>query len=381
MEKFINRKIILIVVLALIAGAIYYLNSRKVDVSNTDIQNSEIERGAVDESAEERINNKEKKFERAKEITTPDAYINTPEEGIKISDLIGEKVILVDFWTYSCINCQRTLPHLNSWYESYEDDGLVIIGVHTPEFEFEKDLENVQRAVEKFNIGYPVVLDNDYSTWRSYNNRYWPRKYLIDIDGFIVYDHIGEGSYDETESEILKALEERKKVLALEDEIEISSNQNPSEEDLSQIRTPEIYFGSSRLEYMNNLPSKMCLGITCNYEIDEEISPNRFVLGGRWRIDKEEAVLVDDSGEIQLNFNAKSVNIVAGSEDENIELKVYLDGKLLGDDNSGQDVSDSKVSVSEYGLYNLLELGEGGEHNLRIEITGKGFKAFTFTFG
>ena len=148
------------------------------------------------------------KYPRFAELANPDGYLNTDHD-ITIGEYIGKKVILVDFWTYSCINCQRTLPYLTSWDEKYRDEGLLIIGVHTPEFGFEKEYDNVKRAIEKFNIKYPVVQDNEYQTWRAYKNRYWPRKYLIDIDGYIVYDHIGEGAYDETEEKIREVLKER----------------------------------------------------------------------------------------------------------------------------------------------------------------------------
>ena len=141
---------------------------------------------------------KKAKYPLAIELVAPQGYINLPQgkTNTTIGELAGKKVVLVDFWTYSCINCQRTIPYLNAWYEKYRGAGLEIIGVHTPEFEFEKDYVNVQAAVLKYGIRYPVVQDNDYATWTAYRNRYWPHKYLVDIDGFIVYDHIGEGGYE-----------------------------------------------------------------------------------------------------------------------------------------------------------------------------------------
>ena len=178
----------------------------------------------------------------AKELVNPDGYINV--DNITISELIGKKVILVDFWTYSCINCQRTLPYLVAWYNRYKDDGFIIIGVHTPEFDFEKDYNNVVEATKKWGITYPVVQDNEYQTWRAYNNRYWPRKYLIDIDGFIVYDHIGEGAYDETEMKIRELLDERRQVLGIGEELTNDmAVVKPETTEFSKITTPEIYFG------------------------------------------------------------------------------------------------------------------------------------------
>src|SRR3989344_2903633 len=153
------------------------------------------------------------RYDKAPELVDPDGYINTPRLSsgqagpITIGEFRGKKVVLIDIWTYSCINCQRTLPYLKMWYDKYADQGLEIIGVHTPEFAFEHVLSNVQAAVDGFGIKYPVVLDNKYATWNAFGNQFWPRKYLIDIDGYIVYDHAGEGKYDEAERAIQRALE------------------------------------------------------------------------------------------------------------------------------------------------------------------------------
>jgi len=142
---------------------------------------------------------------RVIELIDPE-FINTDE--FLIEDYVGEKVILIEFWTYGCINCQRTLPYVVSWYERYKDEGLIVIGIHTPEFKHEADKDNVMQAMEKWGITYPVVLDNDFKTWRAYGNNYWPRIYLVDINGNIVYDHIGEGAYSQTENKIKELLKE-----------------------------------------------------------------------------------------------------------------------------------------------------------------------------
>lgn len=191
---------------------------------------------------------------KAKEITSPSEFINS--EKFKLSDLIGKKVVLVDFWTYSCINCQRITPYLNAWYEKYRNKGLEIVGIHTPEFDFEKKYENVLSAVEKFGIKYPVVQDNEYAIWTAYGNHYWPKKYLIDIDGFIVYDHIGEGEYEETEKKIQELLQERTKALAMKNGEDIPRNivrpEIPADTDFSKPRSPEIYFGAFRNNNLEN---------------------------------------------------------------------------------------------------------------------------------
>lgn len=163
------------------------------------------------EEARDRISRKEAEFVRAKEIAAPSGFINA--DGVSIDAARGEKVVLLDFWTYSCINCQNTQPYINSWHEKYADDGLQIVGVHTPEFGFEKEYANVEEAVREAGIEYPVVLDNSYATWDAYDQRYWPAMYLIDADGFIRYRHFGEGAYEETEAMIRELLAERDRIM------------------------------------------------------------------------------------------------------------------------------------------------------------------------
>ena len=161
-------------------------------------------------SDEERIAIKENEFQRAREITDSTGLINT--DGVSIKDAVGEKVVLVEFWTYSCFNCQNAQPHINALYEKYNDDGLLVIGVHTPEFGFEKDISNVQEAARQENIRYPVVLDNHYAIWNAYGQRFWPAWYLVDADGFIRFRHFGEGAYDEPEQKVQELLAERDRI-------------------------------------------------------------------------------------------------------------------------------------------------------------------------
>ena len=174
---------------------------------------SERDRGGKPEhtvSDEERIANKENEYQRAREITGSTGLINT--DGVSIRDAVGEKVVLVEFWTYSCFNCQNAQPHINALYEEYEDDGLLVVGIHTPEFGFEKDISNVREAVGQAKIRYPVVLDNHYAIWNAYGQRFWPAWYLVDADGFIRFRHFGEGAYDETEQKVQELLAERDRV-------------------------------------------------------------------------------------------------------------------------------------------------------------------------
>lgn len=272
-------------------------------------------------------------YPKAPEIVLGGNWFNSSP--LQISELKG-KVVLVDFWTYSCINCIRTLPYLRDWWEKYEDDGLVIIGVHTPEFEFEKDADNVSDAIADFEIKYPVVQDNEYKTWRAYNNRYWPAKYLIDKAGRIRYTHFGEGEYDETEKMIQHLLSELGNQIT-------SEIDNPDYE--IESRTPEIYLGSKRYNG---------LGFTS--------------FSGEWRQTGEYIESID-SAVIELNFNSKDVFLVMSAEEETT-LKVYLDGEEY-----------STISVKQDKLYEVLRLEEPGEHTLRLEFEDDGTKVFAFTFG
>lgn len=351
----ILRPYILIVVVALIVGAIYFISSKSIKRDQISEPVLVIPRSSSESSATTTTiatitpSETSPRYELAKEITTPDGFINTGGSPITISELVGKKVILVDFWTYSCINCQRTTPYLNAWYEKYKDKGFIIIGVHTPEFEFEKDYNNVKAAVEKFGIKFPVVLDNDYSTWSAYKNRYWPRKYLIDINGYIVYDHIGEGAYEETEKKIQELLEVSK---------EISRPEGIVSVDFSMPRSPEIYFGAAR----NISPSQ-----TLSDPVD--IKTNALYLVGDWDIQNEFAENKNSQAKIIFRYQGKNVYFVAGSEN-NAKIKIFKDGIFV-----------NEQIVSEHKLYNIIQDLTYGEHMLEIIIENPGLRAFTFTFG
>jgi thiol-disulfide isomerase/thioredoxin len=301
----------------------------------------------------------------APELAGIEGYINT--DGIKMADLVGKKVILVDIWTYSCINCQRTLPYITKWHDKYKDKGLEIIGVHSPEFDFEKNIDNVKRAVDKWGIKYPVVLDNEHATWNAFMNRYWPRKYLIDIDGYIVWDHIGEGGYEETEKKIQELLEERSVKLGMSESIpaEISEVIAPKIE--GYIGTPEIYLGYEFTR--GNFGNKEGLPPLkeVSYSLPEELSANDVYLEGVWFVDKDHVRLVSETGKVILKYNAKNVNIVAGSPGS--EIAVTVDNEALG-----------KQNVKNEDLYVLADT-KYGSHRLSFDVNGSGFKLYTFTFG
>lgn len=315
-------------------------------------------------------------YEKAIELVAPNGYINTGGEPIHIGDLIGKKVILLDIWTYSCINCQRTIPYLKDWYQKYENQGLEIIGVHTPEFGFEKVQENVEDAVAGFGIRWPVILDNDYLTWTAYGNQYWPRKYLIDIDGFIVYDHIGEGAYAETEAQIQRALKER----ALKLGLGVQDMPAPTASDEKRIvRSPEIYFGAWRNEYLGN-GEPLTEGVS-TFTIPERVKSNTVYFGGTWDIKHEYATNTSAGAKIHFLYGAKDVYMV-GSADAPVRIRITRDGGASPGEERGADVSsEGIVTVQEDRLYKLIESDAYGEHTLEIEILSPGLKAYTFTFG
>ena len=373
-----KQHILLGIVLVLIVGSILYLDSitnrgtlTEEEQQEAEIKIEEVEQtvGASEDVVEvdaDRIKEKEEKYDRAKELIGISGYLNT--DAITIKENIGKKVILVDFWTYSCINCQRTLPYINAWNEKYKDDGLLIIGVHSPEFDFEKDYSNVERAIEKFSVKYPVVQDNDFKTWRAYGNRYWPRKYLIDIDGFIVYDHIGEGRYQETEDNIRRALNERKELLDEAELVRTYADPNVDDPLTFRIETPELYFGyrwASRESIGNS--QGYVEDTLVSYSIPSGIYSDKFYLSGKWQNNKEYMELMS-SGTVVLDYKAKNVNIVAGSS-EPVEIKIYVDDKLT-----------DTITVQEETLYNIVSGEDYSRHKLEIKASN-GLRMYTFTFG
>ena len=304
-------------------------------------------------------------------------YINTSAE--EIEQQLEGKVVLYDFWTYSCINCIRTLPYLTAWDEKYSDEGLVIVGIHSPEFEFEKEYGNVLFAINKFGINYPVVQDNEKEIWDEFQNRYWPRKYIADHEGYIRFDHIGEGAYKETEEVIQLLLKERSNSIG--ETMEKKELVRLDEFKHATFRTPELYFGFNFAEGRNQLGNEE--GFSKNkivsYHLPEEFRQHYFYMEGMWKNNNDGMKLVSDTGKIVLNFNAKQVNIVA---DGNTILNIKLDENRIPQEYRGQDVtSNGTIIVTEPRLYNLIELEQEGPHEIIIEVTDSDFEIFTFTFG
>ncbi len=305
-------------------------------------------------------------------------YLNTTPE--KLQEEMEGKVVLYDIWTYSCINCIRTLPHITAWDDKYAEQGLLIIGIHSPEFEFEKDPENVKMAIDKHGIGYPVVLDNDMKTWKAFDNRYWPHKFIADHEGYIRYDHIGEGGYQETEKIIQQLLDERAASLGIqmasaESLVDIEAFEH------SMFKTPELYFGYKFAQNRNQLGSEEGFqpGKIVTYSESSKIDLHKFYLTGDWKNYEDSMELVSDTGTIKLRYNAKQVNIVTESD---AELEIFLDGEPIPAKYSGDDItSGNRLTVSEPDLYNIISSENSSSHLMEIQIEGKGFQIFTFTFG
>jgi thiol-disulfide isomerase/thioredoxin len=315
----------------------------------------------------------------APEIVGIQSWINS--EPLTLAGLRG-KVVLVDFWTYTCINCLRTIPHLNGWYQRYRDDGLVVIGIHSPEFAFERDPERVARETARLGIGYPVAVDSEKKTWGAYRNQYWPHKYLIDRGGNIRFTQIGEGGYVETESHIRGLLAESGRTL---DPLVAVVSPEPVEP--KAIATPEIYFGSYFGQFLGNPMGLRGIGEAA-YSEPARIEPNLFYLVGSWSIG-EESVTAAGAGEhrIHLTYTAKAVNFVAAAPGREVDVQVLLDGRPLDADEQGADVvrdasGRTMVRVSEGRMYRLIDRRDGyGTHTVTLVFDRPGLQAYTFTFG
>jgi thiol-disulfide isomerase/thioredoxin len=369
MEMKPNNPVLFAVAVAIITIAILFVLSMKTQMA------SEFKDGNNTDA----MLKKTALFPKAPELRGIAGYINAPD-GFKLSDVKG-KVVLVDIWTYTCINCIRTLPYLTAWDEKYRDKGLVIVGVHSPEFEFEKEYANVKKAVEKYGIKYPVVLDNDHATWNAYNNRFWPHKYLIDADGFIRYDHIGEGGYEETEELIQKLLAERDEKIQMG--TLVSANVSAPSVDYTQIGTPEIYLGYDFARASLGNPEGFKPDQTVDYTLPVGFRPNVVYLEGSWKNNPDNMELVSDSGKVVLQFQAKNANIVSGG---NSSLTIKLDGAAptasqLGSDAKLTANGTAMVAVGEQRLYSIIDKPDYTQQTVTIEIKGKGFRIYTFTFG
>jgi cytochrome c biogenesis protein CcdA/thiol-disulfide isomerase/thioredoxin len=308
------------------------------------------------------------------------AWLNSPP--LTAEGLRG-KVVLIDFWTYSCINCLRELPYVKAWAQKYGPAGLVIIGVHTPEFAFERVVGNVEKAVKDLGVTYPVAIDSNYKIWGAFNNQYWPALYFIDATGTIRHHHFGEGEYDESERIIKQLLQEAgaKDVTPGLAEVTAQGVQ-AAPSNLYQI-SPETYVGYGRAEHFSS-PGGARKDEVARYSVPASLSADQWALGGIWTVESEGAVLTQPHGRIVYRFNGRDLHLVLGptKDRQSVHFKVRLDGADPGP-NKGADISaDGSGVVTEQRLYQLIRLAHpGDEHTVEIEFQDAGVEAFAFTFG
>ena len=304
-------------------------------------------------------------------------WLNSPP--LTPAELRG-KVVVIDFWTYSCVNCLRTLPYVRAWYEKYKDQGLVVIGVHAPEFAFEKDIDNVKRAVKDLKVDYPVAIDNNYAIWRAFDNRYWPAHYFIDAQGRIRHHHFGEGEYAESEAIIQQLLAEAgaQHVAAGTVEPDVGGVALAPE---NAMQSPETYVGYDRAE---NFASTAVRDREHEYSIPSTLATNQWGLGGTWTVADEKAKLERAGGRIAFRFHARDVNLVLGpsSDGKAVKYKVTIDGKPPGADHGVDTAADGSGEVTSERLYQLLRVrGDIADRTFEIEFLDPGVEAFAFTFG
>lgn len=311
----------------------------------------------------------EEQVNLAPEIIAGGEWFNS--KPLTLKELRG-KVVLVDFWTYTCINCQRTLPYLRSWYEKYHDKGLVIIGVHTPEFEFEKNPENLKKAIKDFGLKYPIIQDNNYDTWNAYNNHYWPAKYFIDKNGKVRWSHFGESEYDESERMIQTLLKEAGMPVGSE---QIS---NPSY--TVSARTPETYLGYGRIEYFSS-PEQVIPDKPIVFSSPSSIPINYFAYTGSWTLKEEQAIPSKNSVLIS-HFDAQNVYLVMRPQGgKTSRIRVYLDGSIVNTENAGDDVHEGIVTINTDRLYRIIKLPQAGQHILKLDFLDGAIELYAFTFG
>jgi cytochrome c biogenesis protein CcdA/thiol-disulfide isomerase/thioredoxin len=306
---------------------------------------------------------------KAPEFVDNQQWFNTPgDRPLTLRSLRG-RVVLVDFWTYSCINCLRTLPYLTAWDERFRKDGLTIVGVHSPEFPFEKEGSNVEEAIKRNDIRYPVAQDNDLATWSAYGNQYWPAEYFIDAQGRVRFAHFGEGSYGEKEKVIRELLAEAGRTPKGAPARVSAVAPSP------QVTTPETYLGAARAErFVNPMlsPGSHDFGAPQSPPADE------FAYRGRWRIALDSATA--EGGALDLSFGARRVYLVLGSPGHSRRMRVLLDGRPIPDDLAGTDVHNGVVTVTAQRLYDLVDLSKVEHRTLRL-LPEAGVMGYAFTFG
>lgn len=311
-----------------------------------------------------------------------DGAVQWLNSGPLTAEQLKGKVVLVDFWTYSCINCLRAIPYVKAWAEKYKDQGLVVIGVHSPEFAFEKNVDNVKKAISDLGITYPVAVDNDYAIWRAFDNEYWPAHYFIDAKGQIRHHHFGEGDYDQSERVIQQLLAEAGKTGVSSDIVDVKATGAEAASDAANVQSPETYVGYSRSQ--NFVDDKGTVNDAAHDYVAAPPKLNEWGLTGNWTVGPEQATLNGADGSIYYRFHARDLHLVLGpgADGKPVRFKVTVDGKAPGDGHGVDTDADGNGTVTGQRLYQLVrEAGPVGDHMFEIHFLDPGAQAFAFTFG
>lgn len=309
-----------------------------------------------------------------------DAWLNSPP---LTPEALRGKVVLVDFWTYTCINWRRTLPYVRAWAEKYKDQGLVVIGVHAPEFEFEKTLNNVRWAVKDMRVDYPVAVDNDHAIWRAFRNQAWPALYFIDAQGRVRHHYFGEGAYEQSEMILQELLREAGTTGVSREAVQVSGQGADAAADWANLRSPENYLGFERTENFAS-PGEAMLDKPRMYELPAALRLNGWALSGDWTVRKDASALNKAGGRIAYHFHARDVHLVMGpaAPGTSVKFRVTIDGQPPGAAH-GVDVDEQgNGALTEQRMYQLIRQQQSiADRQFEIEFFGPGVEAFSFTFG
>jgi cytochrome c biogenesis protein CcdA/thiol-disulfide isomerase/thioredoxin len=307
-------------------------------------------------------------------------WLNSPP--LTVEGLRG-KVVMIDFWTYSCINCLRSIPYVRAWADKYKDQGLVVIGVHSPEFAFEKNVDNVKRAVKELKIDYPVAIDSNFAIWRAFGNNYWPAHYLIDAEGRLRYHHFGEGEYEDAEIAIQELLKEAGKTDVSKGVVAVNAAGAEAAADEDDVQSPETYLGYERAANFAS-DGGADHDESHAYSLPSALQLNAWGLAGNWTVEGERAVSSAADGRIAFRFHARDLHLVLGpgADGKPVRFRVLLDGQPPGNDHGADIDGEGDGTVTEQRLYQLVRQGDGvRDRTFEIEFLDPGAQAFAFTFG